>query len=177
MKYFYILLALIFLAISYYGFTVYSSKSEVDQGQVTVKEGFHLMPDGSLMPNEQSVENMNGTENTVPQEENIDDTKNVQQSTITLDPNARVFTLTGVNFGYDVQEIVVQEGDTVTINFESTDGLHDVIIDEFAVATKRVQPGVKTSVTFVADKKGTFEYYCSVGQHRSKGMVGKLIVE
>jgi plastocyanin len=120
---------------------------------------------------------MNGTENTVPQEENIDDTKNVQQSTITLDPNARVFTLTGVNFGYDVQEIVVQEGDTVTINFESTDGLHDVIIDEFAVATKRVQPGVKTSVTFVADKKGTFEYYCSVGQHRSKGMVGKLIVE
>jgi plastocyanin len=29
----------------------------------------------------------------------------------------------------------------------------------------------------VADKKGTFEYYCSVGQHRALGMKGKLVVE
>jgi len=40
-----------------------------------------------------------------------------------------------------------------------------------------VTPGTPTSVTFVADKTGTFEYYCSVGNHRAQGMVGKLIVE
>lgn len=34
-----------------------------------------------------------------------------------------------------------------------------------------------TSVTFVADETGTFEYYCSVGNHRGQGMIGKLIVE
>lgn len=34
-----------------------------------------------------------------------------------------------------------------------------------------------TSVTFVADTLGTFEYYCSVGNHRAQGMVGNLVVE
>jgi len=32
-------------------------------------------------------------------------------------------------------------------------------------------------VTFVADKAGEYEFYCSVGQHRANGMVGKLIVK
>ncbi len=35
----------------------------------------------------------------------------------------------------------------------------------------------KTFVEFTADKKGTFEYYCSVGEHRVNGMKGKFIVE
>ena len=34
-----------------------------------------------------------------------------------------------------------------------------------------------TFVEFTVDKTGTFEYYCSVGQHRANGMVGNLIVE
>ena len=34
-----------------------------------------------------------------------------------------------------------------------------------------------TSVTFIADQEGSFEYYCSVGNHREEGMVGTLIVE
>jgi len=32
-------------------------------------------------------------------------------------------------------------------------------------------------VEFTADTPGEFEYYCSVGQHRANGQVGKLIVE
>ena len=48
---------------------------------------------------------------------------------------------------------------------------------EFNAATEKVAAGVSSSVEFVADKKGTFEYYCSVGQHRANGMKGKLIVK
>lgn len=90
---------------------------------------------------------------------------------------ATVFNVTGKNFEFSVKEMKVKKGDTVTVNFESTGGFHDWVVDEFKAATKQVNPGTKTSVTFVADKAGTFEYYCSVGKHRASGMVGTLIVE
>ena len=50
-------------------------------------------------------------------------------------------------------------------------------IDEFNAKTRVLNKGEEETITFVADKAGTFEYYCSVGQHRANGMVGKLIVE
>lgn len=86
------------------------------------------------------------------------------------------FNVKAVNFEFDTKELSVNEGDTVTINFESTSGFHDWKLDEFNAATKQVNPGTPTSVTFVADKAGVYEYYCSVGNHRAMGMVGKLTV-
>ena len=79
--------------------------------------------------------------------------------------------------GVENPDIKVNEGDKVRIEFTSTEGFHDWEIDEFNAATEKVNAGSSSSVEFVADKKGTFEYYCSVGQHRAKGMVGKFIVE
>lgn len=90
---------------------------------------------------------------------------------------AKVFTLSGKNFSFNTSEIRVKKGDMVTINFTSADGFHDVVIDEFSAKTERVRTGGTSSMTFVANKAGTFEYYCSVGQHRMNGMVGKLVVE
>lgn len=91
--------------------------------------------------------------------------------------DAVVIDMVGTNYAYDVSEIRVQQGDTVTINFAAAEGFHDVVIDEFDAATERITSGQSTSVTFVADEAGTFEYYCSVGNHRAQGMVGTLIVE
>ncbi len=175
MKYLYIILALLLIGGGgYFAFAQYYSKTQTET-PIVVPSDSHLMPDGTVMQNSDVEAMQNEDQNT---EQSIVVPKDaVKQPSVTLDPTAQVFTVKGVNFGYDVEEIVVKEGDTVTINFESTDGFHDVVIDEFAVATKRVQPGVKTSATFVADKKGTYEYYCSVGSHRTSGMVGKLIVQ
>jgi nitrite reductase (NO-forming) len=53
---------------------------------------------------------------------------------------------------------------------------HDFVIDELGVQSDKVNNGETATVQFVADKVGTFEYYCSVGNHRAMGMVGKLIV-
>lgn len=114
---------------------------------------------------------------TLPESDPSKKVEKVGQASITLDPNARVFTIQGVNYGFDVQEIKVKKGDTVTINFESTDGFHDWVVDAFSASTNKVQPGVPTSVTFTADKTGTFEYYSSVGNQKDLGMVGTLIVE
>lgn len=89
-----------------------------------------------------------------------------------------VIDVAGIDFEYDIKQIKVKKGDTVTINFRSKNGFHDWVIDEFDVATERVteKDGI-TSVTFVADKVGTFQYYCSVMNHRQMGMIGYLIVE
>lgn len=87
------------------------------------------------------------------------------------------FTVTGSNFSFDPKEIKVKKGDTVKVTFKNADGMHDFIIDEFNVKTKQIKGGEEETVEFVADQAGTFEYYCSVGQHRQNGMVGKLIVQ
>lgn len=109
------------------------------------------------------------------------------QNTDTTAPPAetrqtKTFVITGENFkfnmgGKEAPELRVKEGDTVRIEFTSTGGLHDWTIDEFGAATQRVNTGGSTFVEFVADKKGTFEYYCSVGSHRQLGMRANLIVE
>ena len=95
----------------------------------------------------------------------------------TPSPQAKVFNLTGKMFAFSQTEIRVNKGDTVTINFSSTEGFHDWTVDEFNARTKQVNTGEPASVTFTADKTGTFEYYCSVGQHRAMGMKGNLIVK
>ncbi len=97
-------------------------------------------------------------------------------------PSVKTFKLTGENFkffmnGVENSQIKVKEGDKVRIEFTSTKGFHDWKVDEFSAATEKVNDGGSTFVEFVPDKKGTFEYYCSIGQHRKNGMKGSLIVE
>ncbi len=89
----------------------------------------------------------------------------------------KTFNVAATNHAFSVKEMRVKKGDTVTINLTNSEGFHDWVIDEFDAATEKINTGGSDSVTFVADEAGTFEYYCSVGNHRAMGMVGKLIVE
>ena len=88
----------------------------------------------------------------------------------------KVFDISGTNFSFSENEIVVHEGDTVTINFSSESGFHDWVVGEFDAATEQVETWGTTSVTFVASQAGEFEFYCSVGAHRANWMVGTLVV-
>ncbi|OGG60084.1 hypothetical protein A2765_03140 [Candidatus Kaiserbacteria bacterium RIFCSPHIGHO2_01_FULL_56_24] len=90
---------------------------------------------------------------------------------------ARSVTLTGKNFSFSQAEIRVKKGERVKIEFTSEQGFHDWVVDAFDARTEMVNTGDSTSVEFVADKSGSFEYYCSIGNHRANGMVGTLIVE
>lgn len=87
------------------------------------------------------------------------------------------FQVDGNNFSFSLKEIKVKNGDKVRIVFNNIEGFHDLIIDEFSVNTGQIKANESRTVEFTADKSGTFEYYCSVGQHRANGMFGKLIVE
>ena len=94
----------------------------------------------------------------------------------------KIFIIDGANFKFKINdvenpEIIVNEGDKVRIEFTSSEGFHDFVLDEFDARTEKINTGGASSVEFTADKKGTFEYYCSVGQHRANGMKGNFIVE
>ncbi len=86
------------------------------------------------------------------------------------------FTVTGQNYSFSPSTITVNKGDRVKITFVSGGGTHDFKIDEFNVASQRMSDGAQDVVQFVADKAGTFKYYCSVGSHRAMGMEGTLTV-
>lgn len=92
-------------------------------------------------------------------------------------PEVKVINIEGSSFAFAPAEIRVKKGDAVKIVFKSTDGFHDFSVGGYGVATPRITSGGSATVEFVADKIGTFEYYCSVGSHRDLGMTGKLIVE
>lgn len=118
-----------------------------------------------------------GTEDNRQMETNSNTNGNT--NTTTNDPNSAVksFTVDASNFAFSLKEMKVKQGDRVRIVFNNQSGFHDWKIDEFDAATKQLQAGQSETVEFVADKTGTFEYYCSVGQHRAMGMKGNLIVE
>src|SRR3989344_6748098 len=87
------------------------------------------------------------------------------------------FTVTGSAFKFDPTEIRVNKGDRVKIAFKNAGGTHDFRLDEFGVKTNIIQGEQEETVDFVANKAGSFEYYCSVANHRQMGMKGMLIVE
>jgi len=102
--------------------------------------------------------------------------------TVFEEENVKVIEVDSANLrfymdGVENPDIRVKEGDKVKINFKSSEGYHDWMVDEFNASTERVNPGESASVEFVANKKGVFEYYCSVGRHRENGMKGNFIVE
>lgn len=81
-------------------------------------------------------------------------------------------------FYFDPKEITVKAGETLRINLTNTEGQHDFVIDELNVQSSLLeQEGQTETITFTPTQPGEYEYYCSVGEHRQMGMVGKLIVE
>lgn len=83
----------------------------------------------------------------------------------------------GGMFYFKPNSITVKVGQPVKIVFKSADGFHDFVIDEFNAKTKQISTGETTEVTFTPNQTGSFEFYCSVGQHRQNGMFGTLIVQ
>ena len=95
----------------------------------------------------------------------------------TADTSAtKEFSVTNSGFIFSPKTITVKKGDHVKITYTNGGGTHNFIIDGYGVGTKIIKTGESDSIEFTADKTGTFESFCSVGNHRAMGMVGKFIV-
>ena len=109
-------------------------------------------------------------------------TSQVSKTPINVGEIDKTFSLTAKNFrfymdGVESPELRVKEGDKIRIELVSEQGFHDWVLDEFNAKTSQINAPASSFVEFIVDKKGTFEYYCSVGQHRINGMKGVFIVE
>jgi len=94
------------------------------------------------------------------------------------DLEIKELTITGEEYSFSKTNLTVNEGDTVRITFVNGGAMpHDWVLDEFGVATEILQVGEEEVIEFIAGDSGTYEYYCSVGNHRELGMVGTLTVE
>ncbi len=88
-----------------------------------------------------------------------------------------VVPVNGLNFSYDVKEIRAKKGDKLTVAFTNTEGFHDFKIDELDIDSGMVKQGDTMEIEIPTDQPGTYEFYCSVGEHRANGMWGRLIIE
>lgn len=87
-----------------------------------------------------------------------------------------VIEMNGDKYRFNPDSITVKKGQSVRITLTSVDMPHNFVVDELEVQGAIVKPGQTGSVEFTAAKTGDFEFYCSVGNHRQMGMVGKLKV-
>lgn len=101
----------------------------------------------------------------------------VNEKLVVGQEKVKEFIISGQNFSFSPSSITVKKGDKVKITFKNTSGFHNFVIDEFGVATQQAASPSTEVLEFTADKVGSFEYYCSVGSHRSMGMVGTFKVE
>ena len=81
------------------------------------------------------------------------------------------------SYSFRPNEITVKLGQTVRITLTANDMQHNFSLDEFDVDSEIVAEGESTTIEFLADQVGEFEFYCGVGNHRSLGQVGTLIIE
>jgi plastocyanin len=87
-----------------------------------------------------------------------------------------------VNPGFDPATLKVAAGSLVHVTFTDAEQLplvsHDLVFEKIDGAkSKTVDAGGKTDFTFTAPAKGTYKYFCDIGDHRSRGMEGTLTVE
>lgn len=91
-------------------------------------------------------------------------------------PQERSFWIDAQQFAYSPSELTVNPGDSVTIQLVSTDVVHGLYIDGYDLAVE-ADPGQTATLTFTADKPGSFRFRCNVtcgAMHPF--MIGKLTV-
>jgi heme/copper-type cytochrome/quinol oxidase subunit 2 len=93
-----------------------------------------------------------------------------------ITPQERTFQIDARQFAYSPSELKINSGDTVTIQLRSTDVVHGLYVDGYDVSVE-ADPGQTATLTFVADKPGSFRVRCNVtcgAMHPF--MIGKITV-
>lgn len=76
-------------------------------------------------------------------------------------PAERTFRIEAGNFSYSPAVLHVNPGDAVTIELVSTDVVHGLYVDGYDLSME-ADPGQPATLSFIADRSGTFHVRCSV---------------
>ena len=100
------------------------------------------------------------------------------QATPSSEEAAQMVTVEGTDYSFSPSTINLTRDKEVTITFKNMGKLpHNLVISDLGVSTDTITPGKETTVTFVPEEVGTFEFICSIGNHEEKGMKGTVVVK
>jgi nitrosocyanin len=147
------------------GIFMMRNKSQTSQTDESVTD----MNEGEAMNDDQST-------NAAPSAAMTETSTATESSMAMEDSTVKTFNIEAGSFYYKPNVINVKKGDKVKIVMNSVDMMHDFNIDELNVKLPITKSGETNTVEFTADTAGTFEFYCSVGQHRAQGQIGTITV-
>lgn len=105
--------------------------------------------------------------------DNNTDHKTIQAN---LTPTQTI-VITGTNYSFSPNTITVKKGTLVVIHFKIVAGTHNFNIDAFNVHTIPLGARSQITVQFSADKTGSYPIYSAVGNDKTMGMTGKLVIQ
>jgi plastocyanin len=87
-----------------------------------------------------------------------------------------------VNPGFSPATLEAPAGATVTVKLRNAETAplisHDWVLEGVdGAAVKSLSPGQSGEATFTAPAAGEYKYFCSIGDHRQRGMEGTLTVK
>ncbi|MBS3116950.1 cupredoxin domain-containing protein [Candidatus Woesearchaeota archaeon] len=101
----------------------------------------------------------------------------VKETANTAVSSVKEFNVVATQWKFDPGTIKVKQGDKVKLMIKSEDVPHGFRLADFDIS-ERLNPGETVNVEFTADKKGTFNFFCSVPCGAGHGtMKGQLVVE
>ncbi len=83
------------------------------------------------------------------------------------------------NYSFTPNKMTASPGQTLRVKLTNVGGLHDFVIDELNVRSNRLSTGDSqiVEIKIPQDAAGkSYEFYCSVANHRALGMKGTLEV-
>ena len=87
------------------------------------------------------------------------------------------FIIVGTEFAFEPETIQIPVNEEAVIEFRNLGTVdHDLVIEEFDVATGSMRIGSKKTVRFTPTVLGEFELICSIPGHPDAGMTGTVIV-
>ncbi len=78
-----------------------------------------------------------------------------------IDPEDRVVSISASRFSFTPGTVTVNPGDRVTLEVRSTDVVHGLYLDGYDISVT-ANPGQVATLSFVADRPGSFRFRCSV---------------
>lgn len=91
---------------------------------------------------------------------------------------AKEIIVQGNEYSFLPLKIILNKGEAVRLVFRNTGtSPHNLTINELGIETKTIGPGKSDEIEFTPEKEGTFDFYCSFGNHKSLGMEGTLEVK
>ena len=87
------------------------------------------------------------------------------------------YIIVGTEFAFEPDTIEIPVNEETVIEFRNLGTVdHDLVIEEFGVATGSMRIGSKKTVRFTPTETGEFDLICSIPGHPEAGMTGTVTV-